>query len=619
MRRLLLSDNSAFGKKFRYAQITIIGCFLILAGRLVQLQIVYGSEYRELSKHNFLQKVRLDAPRGAIYDRNGAYLAKNVVSFNVYITPLFFKERSFQFLINLLDLPQSDIDFIKHRIMLAEGRRRTYSLLALRDVPKEWALILESNKNALRGLEIFPQEKRFYPQGSLASHVVGFMGEVNREDLERYQDLGYRAQDWRGKAGVEWMFERELRGERGYVWRILDARGRRVSSPKSRRWLPRPWKVEPQPGQHVYLTLDSRVQRSVERALSIYNSGAAVVMDVNTGKILAYTSKPSFDPNELSGKLTSARAHEIYANPLKPMLDKVSQGTYFPGSTYKIIPAFAALEEQLVQKEEYHLCKGWYEYGRNSSFRCTHSHGLVNLFNSVVRSCNVFYFMLSERVGMDRMARYARLFGFGTPTGLGLNHEKGGFIPTKQWYAQQFMEGFRIGHTLNSAIGQGNVKVTVLQSAMAYAAIANRGALVLPQIIERIVDYQGNLVRGYKTVVKRKLGFKPETFDFMIRALSGVVQDPLGTAHKNRLPGIAVAGKTGTAQVRKIRRDILNKKEAKWSHQDHAWFAGFAPVEKPEIVVVVLIEHVGLFASKAAVPVTMRIIKEYFALKQRKS
>ncbi len=612
MRRLLPSENSEFGKKFRYAQIFIVSCFLILAGRLVQLQVVYGKEYRALSNHNFLQKRRIDAPRGVIYDREGTVLAKNVVSFNVYITPIFFKERSFQFLVRLLDLPQSDIDFIKHRIMMSEGRRRTYSLLAIRDIPKEWAMILESNKTYLRGLEIVPQEKRFYPQGALASHLLGFVGEVSREDLEQYREMSYLPLDWRGKSGVEWKYEKELRGRRGFVWRVLDARGRRVRDVKAHRWMPHPWRKDPVPGENIHLTIDAQVQRAVERALSVYNSGAAVVMEVNTGKILAYTSKPSFDPNELSGKLSSTRAHEIYANPHKPMLDKVSQGTYFPGSTYKVIPAIAAVEEQLVQNDEYHLCKGWYEYGRNSSFRCTHSHGLMNIHSAVVSSCNVFFFMLSERVGMDRMARYARLFGFGTPTGLGLNHEKGGFIPTKQWYAQKFMQGFRIGHTLNSAIGQGNVKVTVLQSAMVYGAIATRGKLMQPQIIDRITDYQGNVVQGFTPIVKRDLGFKPETYDFIISSLSGVVNEPTGTAYKGRIHGLMVAGKTGTAQVRKINRDALNKEEAKWSHLDHAWFAGFAPVEKPEIVVVVLIEHVGVFASKAAVPVTMNIIRKYF-------
>ncbi|MBU1239836.1 hypothetical protein KJ865_09000, partial [Myxococcota bacterium] len=312
MRRLLLSENSEFGKKFRYAQIFIIACFLILAGRLVQLQVVYGSEYRALSNHNFLQKRRIDAPRGLIYDKQGTVLAKNIVAFNVYITPLFFKERSFQFLIRLLDLPQSDIDFIKHRIMMADGRKRTYSLLAIRDIPKEWAMILESNKNYLRGLDIVPQEKRFYPQGALASHLMGFVSEVNREDLDNFKEYKYLALDWRGKTGLEWKYEKQMRGERGYVWRILDARGRRVHDPKSRRWMPKPWRKDPVPGLNLHLTIDAHIQRAVEQAMSVYNSGAAVVMEVKTGKILAYTSKPSFDPNELSGKLSTTRAHEIY-------------------------------------------------------------------------------------------------------------------------------------------------------------------------------------------------------------------------------------------------------------------------------------------------------------------
>jgi penicillin-binding protein 2 len=619
MRRMLLSDDTEFGKKYTYAQIFIVVSFLILIGRMVQLQIFYGAQYRELSKDNFLQKRSLESPRGKIFDRYGEVLAENIVSFNVFITPLFFKERSFKFLINLLDLPQSNIDYIQLKIMTAEGRRRGYSLMAIRDIPKEWAIILESNRDFLRGLEIVPLEKRFYPQGSLASHALGFVGEISREDMDKYPEKKYRPQEWRGKYGLEWFYEDDLRGKKGYVWRILDAKGRRIRSKSSMRWLPSPWKVEPKPGKHLHLTIDSRLQRIVERSFSIYEAGAAIVLEVNTGKILAYTSKPSFDPNELSGKLTPARAHEIYANPLHPMLDKVSQGTYFPGSTYKVIPAFAAIEENLVDLSEYHLCKGWYEYGRNSSFRCTHAHGLMNMDSSIYASCNVFFYMLSERVGMDRMSRYARLLGFGTPTGLGLNYEKGGFIPTKQWYAQKFMEGFRIGHTLNSAIGQGNTKVTVVQSAMVYAAIANRGKIIQPQIIEKITDFDGNTIQGFQPIVKRTLDFKPENFEFMIKSLAKTVSDPHGTAHKSQLRNITVAGKTGTAQVRKLVRDKVGKTKAKWRHQDHAWFAGFSPVDKPEIVVVVLIEHVGMYASKAAVPLTMRIIKNYFRIKKNRT
>ncbi len=614
MRRFVLSDDSEFGRKYRIAFLFVVTVFLILVFRLVQLQIVYGNEYRELSRSNFLQRVFLEAPRGLVMDRHGTVLVQNRVSFNVFITPRFFSKKAFATLQSLIQIPQPDLDFIQSRIMLAEGRRREFSLLAMRDIPKEWVLILESNRDQLPGLDISTQEKRLYPNGPLAAHVLGFVGEVSAEDIARAPLMGYRERDWIGKSGIEKKMETSLRGKRGMIWRVRDARGRIKTGEDALRWLPRPFHTPPEPGYNIVTTLDADVQRATEQVMAPIEAGSAVLMEVHTGKILSYVSKPAYDPNELSGRLTSARASELYNHPLHPMLDKVVQGTYFPGSTYKVVSVVAALEENLVETEEYHLCKGWYEYGRSSTFRCTHSHGLMNLESSIVSSCNVFFYMLSERVGMDRMARYARLLGFGTMPGLGINYEKAGFIPTKQWYAQKFQEGFRIGHTLNSGIGQGDVKSSILQVAQAYAAIANRGSVMEPQLVDRITDYRGVLVREMAPVVKRKLDFKPRTWDLLIRALDGVVNHPDGTAYRARNPRLRVAGKTGTAQVRAMRREPgQDPEQSRWRNQDHAWFVGFSPVEDPEVVVVVLVEHGG-FASRVSVAPAMAILDDYFKI-----
>ncbi len=614
MRRMVLSDDSEFGRKYRYAFVFVGVVFLILIGRLVQLQVVYGAEYRELSRMNFLQKINLEAPRGLILDRHGNVLVQNRVAYNVFITPRFFNERAFKKLQALIQIPQVDLDYIQSKIMLAEGRRRGFSLLALRDVPKEWVLILESNRDHLPGLDISTQEKRQYPNGPMASHALGFVGEVDAEDILRHPLEDYRERDWIGKFGLESKMERSLRGRRGSIWRVRDARGRVKTGPDALRWLPRPHQVAPQPGFNVVTTLDADVQRAMELVLAPIESGSAVLMEVETGRIVAYVSKPAFDPNEVSGRLTAPRAAELYNHPLHPMLDKVVQGTYFPGSTYKVVSVIAAIEENLAEFEEYHLCKGWYEYGRSSSFRCTHAHGLMNLESSVVSSCNVYFYMLSERVGMDRMARYARLLGFGTSPGLGLNHEKSGFIPTKQWYAQKYQEGFRIGHTLNSGIGQGDVKTSILQVAQAYATIANRGSVMEPQLVERLTDYRGQTVQEFAPVVKRRLDFKPETWDLLARSLDGVVNNPEGTAYKARLAHLRVAGKTGTAQVRAMRKEPgQDPEETRWRNQDHAWFVGYSPVERPQVVVVVLVEHGG-FASKVSVAPAMAILDEYFKI-----
>ncbi len=619
MRRLVLSDDSEFGKKYRIAFLFVGTVFLVLLGRLFQLQVVYGAEYRELSRTNFLQRIDLEAPRGLVLDRNGVPLIKNRVAYNVFITPRFFSVKAFEKLQKLIPISAVDAEYIQSRILMAEGKKRDFSLLALRDIPMEWVLILESNRDHLPGLDITPQEKRLYPNGPMASHALGFVGEVSAEDMVSHPFARYKEREWIGRFGLEAQLESTLRGRRGILWRVRDARGRVKSGPDAARWLPNPSYIAPEPGYTVVSTLDADVQRATEQVMAGIESGAAVLMEVRTGKIRAYLSKPAFDPNELSGRLSPARAAELYNHPLHPMLDKVVQGTYFPGSTYKVAPAIAALEENLVDLNEYHLCKGWYEYGRSSSFRCTHAHGLMNLESGIVASCNVYFYMLSERVGMDRMGRYARLLGFGTATGLGINHEKAGFIPTKQWYAQKFQEGFRIGHTLNSGIGQGDVKASVLQLAVAYAAIANRGLVLEPQLVERIQDYHGAVLQEFSPVVRRRLEFKPETWDVLHRSLAGVVNNPEGTAYKARLSHLSVAGKTGTAQVRAMRREPGQDPEVnRWRNRDHAWFVGFSPVENPEVVVVVLVEHGG-FASKASVAPAMAILDAYFKISSARS
>ncbi|PKN16865.1 MAG: hypothetical protein CVU65_18815, partial [Deltaproteobacteria bacterium HGW-Deltaproteobacteria-22] len=297
----MLSDDSEFGRKYRIAFVFVGVVFLVLIGRLAQLQIVYGAEYRELSRTNFLQKINLEAPRGLILDRHGAVLVKNRVAYNVFITPRFFNAKAFETLQNLIQVPQVDLDYIQSKIMLAEGRKRGFSLLAIRDVPKEWALILESNRDHLPGLDISTQEKRQYPNGPMAAHALGFVGEVGAEDILRQPLADYYDRDWIGKFGLESKMEKSLRGRRGSLWRVRDAKGRIKTGADAMRWLPRPFHVPAQPGYNVVSTIDADIQRAVELVMAPFVAGSAVLMEVDTGKVLAYVSKPAFDPNEVSG------------------------------------------------------------------------------------------------------------------------------------------------------------------------------------------------------------------------------------------------------------------------------------------------------------------------------
>jgi penicillin-binding protein 2 len=601
---------TGFTHRSRYLIIIVCVCFFILAGRLFHLQIVEGAVHKRNAEDNFLHKVILPPVRGLIKDRRGRILVRNRPCYNVYIVPRFFTKTSFARIKRYLKLDDEQINYITKRIVNAQGEKRYFSLLAVRDINRDELARLETNLHLLPGVRILSETRRVYPYGPMAAHVLGYLNEVSGQELERLK--GYRLGDKIGRYGVERRWEFYLRGVPGYERFVVDAKGRRKGEKTQTRLLGPLAKrrVDARPGYNLVLTLDADVQKSAERALRWHKSGAAVVLEVSTGRILAMASKPTFDPNILSGRLTQEQARALYDNPYHPMLDKVLQGSYFPGSTYKVIPAMAALEERLVDTTEEIFCKKYHEYGKRSAFRCTHAHGPVNLYHAIVQSCNIFFYHMAERVGMDRMARYARDFGLGSPTGLGLNAEQGGFIPTKAWYNKYMPGGFRIGHTLNSGVGQGNVSVTPLQLAMVYATIANGGKLYLPQIVDRIETADGQIVQTFPPQIRRRVQVSTKTLRLIRRALKGVINNPLGTAYDARVDGIDGAGKTGTAQVTKRGKTARNRKEWR-KFMDHAWFASYAPTAHPEIVVVVLVEHGGS-AAKVAAPAAMKIMRDFF-------
>jgi penicillin-binding protein 2 len=291
------------------------------------------------------------------------------------------------------------------------------------------------------------------------------------------------------------------------------------------------------------------------------------------------------------------------------MIDKVFREHYYPGSIYKPVSAIAAIEENSIKWSDTIKCKGWHSFGRRL-FRCSHAHDKVDLHQAIVESCNVYFYDLAEKVGMDAMAQHARRFGFGAPTGLGLNGEVSGFIPTKEWYARRKIP-FRIGFTLNTAIGQGSTKVTPIQAALFYAALGNGGTLYVPQIVERMEDDKGQVLSRLRVRVRRRLGITPDTLNRVREALHGVVQDDKGTAYASRINGLEVSGKTGTAQV------VKRQSNKTYWQKDHAWFAGYAPSDNPKIALAVVIEHGGK-AAKVAVPIAMEVFSSYYKFVQNR-
>jgi penicillin-binding protein 2 len=448
------------------------------------------------------------------------------------------------------------------------------------------------------------------------------MREIDQETLTRLESQGYRSGDRLGAIGVERRWESYLRGRRG--WRKVIhglARGRDQSRLEA-RYLDEPRRVAPVPGRDVSLTIDIELERSIERAMRGQLAGAVVVVDVRTGRLLAALSKPSFDTNVVSGGSGKDAVRQafrrLFADPLKPMLDKTMSAAYPPGSTFKPFTALAALEERVIGFGTRVDCRGGYEYGKRY-FRCTGVHRQVDLHEAIVQSCNTYFYTVGahERMQIDRLAKIGMDFGLGIKTGIGLNPEARGRMPTKSWYTRRYKGAYRGGFTLLAAIGQGAATVTVLQLALGYSALANGGTLYQPQVVRSIETSDGTIVQEFPPRVRRVIKLDPEHLGAIQRGLRGVVAERKGTAHAESFPGVDMAGKTGTAQVSHVTPRGVDPGKVWYFNRDHAWFVGYAPTRSPEIAIAVLIEHGG-GGGKNAVPVAMRVVRDWQQLREKR-
>jgi penicillin-binding protein 2 len=601
-------------RRFAWTQAVVAGAFLLLIARLYQLQVMSGDYYMRKSADNFVKELELPATRGQIRDRKGRILVDNRPAYNVYITPRFFNTDAFTKLKKYLALSDEQATALEVKIGQKRGLDRFRQLLAFEDISRDQLALLESEKNDLPGVAVQAVAHRNYPHGALAAHLVGYMNQITPEELadkrQRADTLNYHLGDYIGRAGLERQWESFLRGKDGVERIVVDAKGQRKDSAELEALLGGPQRTEPDPGDDLVTSIDLDLQQIVENALSKHKSGAAAVVEVDTGRVLALASWPEPDPNKLTGRLTRAEAEQLNDDPLRPLMDKALRENYFPGSTFKVVPSLAALEDHLVDPEATVTCHGGMRFGKRI-FHCAEVHQKVNLHFALAESCDVYYYEVGQIVGLDRMARVAEDLGFGTPTGLGLNGEVPGLVPSMEYY-KNVASGFQKGFVLNTSIGQGDTKVTVMQVAMAYAAIANGGKLYVPQVVERVQTAAGATVQEFAPRLRRQLAASPEMLARVRAALYDAVHHPKGTSFAARVPGLDVAGKTGTAQTKKNHKGEAAEGD---ENNDHAWFASFAPARAPEIAVVVLIEHGG-FGAKAATPTAMEIYQGYFGLKK---
>jgi penicillin-binding protein 2 len=610
-------DSSAIGYRLRAQRLmaVVVLVFLVFVGRLVQLQVLEGDSLKRSSEENFIRTEVLSADRGALFDRHQRLLAGNKASFEVFVTPASVKKPAalLEGLREVLELDALDLDKLREKIIEPRGVWRYQPVRIMRDVDRSRVARVEALRAQFDGLSIEVRQQRDYPHGELGAHLLGYLGRPTAEEA---------AQDGRrmpadvmvGRFGLEQRYEDVLAGRHGFERFVVNARGGRASDQRALGAVDEIVREAPVPGNDVVLTVDVEVQALLVEALTRFESGAAVVLDPRDGSILGMVSKPSFDPNQWSGRLPPEAKQAIDDNPYKPMIDK-SIRSYFPGSVYKIVTALAGLEEGIIQAGDEVESPGFYEFG-NRIFHChkRSGHGEINLAEALAASADVYFYKLGERLGIDTLSTYALRFGFGRRTGLLINGESAGLVPTRAFHDEETPGGYQFGLALSTAIGQGDVRTTPLQMALAYAAIANGGTVFAPRIVDRIQSADGKVVARYESQAVGKLGASAEHLRSIVEGLEMAVADTeIGTAVQSAIPGVRIAGKTGTAQVRDIDRARMTGDKVKdFRERDHAWFAAFAPVEAPRLVVVVFLEHGGT-GGKDAAPVARKILEGYHA------
>jgi penicillin-binding protein 2 len=572
--------------------------FFILLLRLWHLQILSAEDYRSMSENNRLRFVPVAASRGAIMDRSGTVLVSNRPSFSLAVVPQEVKDKDavLDRLAKLLNLDRAELE---ERWNKVKGRAKYYPLVLASNISRDQVEIIEENRLSLPGVEIEMKPVREYTNNLLAAHLLGYIGEISEEELERKGYEEYNPGDYVGKNGIERSWESELHGNDGGRQLEVDARGRVLRTVSE---------TYPTVGNSVVLTIDAAVQKQAEKSFGD-QAGAAVALDVNTGEVLAFVSTPSFDPALFSGKLPPDVWKSYLEDKRHPLENKALTGQYPPGSTFKIITALAGLENGLINESTSVNCRGSYELGK-SVFKCWNKrgHGTTSLRKSLRESCDVYYYQLGERLGVDLIAKTAQKFLLGTPLGIGLGNEKAGLIPTAEWKQKRFGTRWYHGETLPVAIGQGFVTTTPIQLASMIATVANEGTIYRPYLVKRIVDADGKPLKEFKPEVISRTGISPDKFRLVKQGLFAVVNEPGGTGGMARLYDVKVAGKTGTSQVVKLRE---SRGGTPYQFRDHALFVAFAPYDKPEIAIAVVVEH-GEHGGGAAAPIAGRMLRAYF-------
>jgi penicillin-binding protein 2 len=592
-------------KRLLWAAGLVIFFMVIIVLRLWFLQINNGEEYEKRAYGNRVRIRQLAPPRGHILDRNNREIVTNRPSFNVALI----QEDSDDLgnvLKRIAPVLDMDVEELWEKVREASDTPRYVPVLLKEDIDWQTLAYLENHNHEFSGIRTEVQPVRVYHYDDLAANVIGYLGSISKKELETVDRDIYRGGDLIGKKGLEKLREEDLRGEKGHSYSEVDAKGFEQQLLKT---------VEPLPGRQIRLTLDIDLQQIAESYMTAgEKSGAVVAMEVKTGRVLVAVSAPTIHINDFVGGISTEKWQALLDNPKHPLINKVVQASYPPGSTYKMVTALAGLAKGVIDKDTVFYCPGHYSFG-NRRYRCwKHSgHGPVNLLKAIGESCDVFFYQVGQKVGVDGLAEYAEKLGLGKKTGIDMEYEKSGLAPTKEWKEKYRNAKWQDGETLSVAIGQGFNLVTPLQMCSMTATLANGGKLYRPQLVEQVIDSEGKIIESFSPELVNEITGMDQYFNLIKNGMEEVVQGKRGTARTVAIEGLRIAGKTGTAQVVKVAQyRNLKEEDIPYKYRDHAWFTCYAPAEDPEIAVTVLVEH-GLHGGSGAGPIARAVLNQYFS------
>ncbi|MBX7097857.1 MAG: penicillin-binding protein 2 [Myxococcaceae bacterium] len=594
---------------------------VVLAVNLYRLQVVRYEELLALSTDNQFKDVRVRAPRGQIRDARGEVLVDSRPSFDVAITPAFCQQCATAVIPELasyLGWDETTLQRVTGQVKAAHGPQRYQPMVVQVDLTRDELDLVNAHLHELSGVDVEPVPHRHYRAGEALAHVLGYMNEVTQEELNRLNSNHegerppYALGDYIGRRGVERTLESTLRGTDGWRKEVVNARGEVMRDELGR--VLHGDEVAPSAGNSVVLSIDARLQAEAERAFP-GQAGSIVVLEAKTGFVRALVSRPSFDPNLLTGRVSSSQLAALTKDPLQPMVFRGAAEHYHPGSTFKPVSLLAALRSGAFTPQTTVVCPGGYRLGART-WRChkESGHGPVQARQALQVSCDTYFYRVADTLGIDPIAQMGHLLGLGQVTGLSVAAEVPGVMPDSAYHDKLTPGGYTKGMALNTAIGQGDVNVTPLQLAVLYAAIGNGGKVFRPQVVRRIESPEGRVIDHFEPQLVRDIELTDEERHVLVDALTAVVNEPGGTAFRSRLADVTVAGKTGTAQVARLGAVRLKKDQMDYFERDHAWFAAFAPAEDPELAIVVLNEHGGHGGSDAA-PAAAAVFKRYFELR----